>query len=111
MCLAVEALGVDFVDVFGAGGAGGEPAVFRRNLEAADRGVVAGRFREDRCDGFAGEGLRGDLRGRELGELGFLLRGGLGVDALVDGIAVLGGEVVVELARIFSGHRCHFSSK
>ena len=29
---AVEGFGVDFVDVFGAGGAGGEPAVFCRDF-------------------------------------------------------------------------------
>ena len=52
---AVEGFGVDFVDVFGAGGAGGEPAVFGGDLEAADGGVVAGGFGEDGGDGFAGE--------------------------------------------------------
>jgi len=38
---ALEALGVDLVDVRGAGGARGEPAGFGRDLEAAEGGVVA----------------------------------------------------------------------
>ena len=54
---AFEGFGVDFVDVFGAGGAGGEPAVFGGDFEAADGGVVAGGFGEDGGDGFAGECL------------------------------------------------------
>ena len=54
MVFAFEGFGVDFVDVFGAGGAGGEPAVFGGDLEAADGGVVAGGFGEDGGDGFAG---------------------------------------------------------
>ncbi len=54
---AVEAFGVDFVDVFGAGGAGGEPAIFCGDLQPADGRVVAGGFGKDGGDGFAGEGL------------------------------------------------------
>ncbi len=54
MVFAFEGFGVDFVDVFGAGGAGGEPAVFGGDFEAADGGVVAGGFGEDGGDGFAG---------------------------------------------------------
>ena len=51
---ALEGFGVDLVDVFGAGGAGGEPAVFGGDFEAADGGVVARGFSEDGGDGFAG---------------------------------------------------------
>ena len=54
MVFAFEGFGVDLVDVFGAGGAGGEPAVFGGDFEAADGGVVAGGFGEDGGDGFAG---------------------------------------------------------
>jgi len=44
---AFEGFGVDFVDVFGAGRAGGEPAVFGGDFEASNGGLVAGgqRFR------------------------------------------------------------------
>jgi len=52
---AFEGFGVDFVDVFGAGGACGEPAVFGGYFEAAYGGFVAGGFGEDGGDGFAGE--------------------------------------------------------
>ena len=60
---AAEGFGVDFVDVFGAGGAGGEPSVLGGDFEAADGGVVAGGFGEDGDDGFSGELFGGDLRG------------------------------------------------
>ena len=39
---ASEALGVDLVDVFGAGGAGGEPAVGGGDFEAADGAWLPG---------------------------------------------------------------------
>ena len=102
MVSAFEGFGVDLVDVFGAGGAGGEPAVFGEDFEAADGGVVTGGLGEDAGDGFAGEFFGGDLFGGEFGELGFLIFGGRGVDALVDGVAVFGGEFGVELAGIFA---------
>ncbi len=63
MGFAFEGFGVDLVDVFGAGGAGGEPAVFGCYFEAADGGFVAGGFGEDGGDGFAGEFFCGDLCG------------------------------------------------
>ena len=108
---AAEGFGVDFVDVFGAGGAGGEPAIFCGDLEAADAGVVAGGFGEDGGDGFAGELFGGDLRGGEFGEFGFLVLGGCGVDALVGGAAVLCGEVGVELAGVFAGAGGHLGGE
>src|ERR1700674_5385376 len=42
-----EALRVDFVDLFGAGGPGREPAALGDHLDAADRGTVARRLVED----------------------------------------------------------------
>ena len=67
MGFAFEAFGVDFVDVFGAGGAGGEPAIFGGDFEAAYRGVVAGSFGEDSGNGFAGQLFGGDLLCGEFG--------------------------------------------
>ncbi len=67
--------------------------------------MVAGGFGEDGGDGFAGEFFGGDLRGGEFCQLGFLFFGGCGVDALVDGVAVFGGEFGVELAGVFAGAR------
>src|SRR6266851_3331247 len=51
---AFEGFAVDLVDVFGAGGAGGEPAILGGDFEAAYGCVVAGGFGEDGRDGFAG---------------------------------------------------------
>lgn len=42
MIVAAETLGVDFVDVLGTRGPGGEPAVLRDDLDAADGRAVAG---------------------------------------------------------------------
>ena len=38
---ALEALRVDLVDVFGAGGPRREPAVFRHNFQSADGSLIA----------------------------------------------------------------------
>src|SRR5262249_9041004 len=51
MGLAFETLGVEFVNVLGAGGPGRKPAIRRDDLEPADRGAVAwgvGEFGDDR---------------------------------------------------------------
>src|SRR6202012_2390875 len=40
-----------------------------------------------------------------------LVEGGWGVDALVDGVAVFRGELLVELAGVFSGDRGHFGGE
>ena len=69
--------------------------------------MVAGGFGEDAGDGFACEVFCGDLFCGEFGELGFLIDGGRGVDALVDGVAVFGGEFGVDLAGIFAGDGGH----
>jgi len=109
--LAFEGLGVDLVDVFGAGGARGEPAVLRCHLQPADGGLVAGSFGEDGGDGFACQCLGGDLSGRELSQLALLFLGGCGVDALVDGFAVFGGEVAVLLAGSAADAGCHLGGE
>ncbi len=49
--------------------------------------------------------------GESLAELGLLFLGGGGVDALVDGGAVFGGEVGVELAGIFAGDGGHLGGE
>lgn len=74
MFLAFKAFSVDFVNIFRAGGAGGKPAVFRYNFQAANRGIVArsaGQFADDlvtrKC--FQRELFRG-----ELAQFGFLFR-------------------------------------
>src|SRR5579862_5866432 len=71
--LVAKALRIDLVDVLGAGGARGEPAVLRGDLETADRRIVSRRLGEHLLDRVAGQGGRADLGPVELGEL-FLLR-------------------------------------
>ncbi len=51
--------------------------------------------------------FRGDLRTETACQLRFLFLRGGGVDALVDGGAVLGGEVGVEQAGVFAGDGGH----
>src|SRR3984893_9963432 len=50
MRLVPEALGVDFVDVFGARWTGGKPAVLRDDLQAADLRPVSRRPHQLRND-------------------------------------------------------------
>ena len=64
---ALEGLGIDLVDVLGAGGAGGEPRALGRHLEAADRGAVArgrGQLARDRLPGKGRRRRRRRGRGR-----------------------------------------------
>ena len=68
---AVVTFGVDFVDVFGAGGASGAPAAFGYQLQAADGLVVAGGAGEDVLDGFAGESCGFDVDGFEIARIFF----------------------------------------
>lgn len=109
--LAFEAFGVDFVDVFGAGGAGGEPAVFGAHFEAADGRAVGGRVGELGDDGFASERFSFHLIGRKGGQLGFFFAGGRGVDAIIDRVAELGDELLVVLARILAGDGQNFAGQ
>src|SRR5271157_1897989 len=78
---ATEGFGVQLVDVFGAGRAGGEPAGRGDHLEPADRRAVAGGGGQRRDDLLAREFFRRHLRGGELSQRGLLLPAGRGVDA------------------------------
>src|ERR1700759_747504 len=60
MRVAVEALGVDLVDLLGARRPRRNPAALRTDADAADGRAVAGRLRDD-----LGDGLAGDLPGRD----------------------------------------------
>src|SRR5450631_2121601 len=63
-----EGLGVQLVDVLGAGGAGSEPARRGDDLEPADRGTVARRGGQRRGDLLPGQLVRGDLIRGQLAE-------------------------------------------
>src|SRR5699024_540220 len=67
-----ERLGVDLVDVLGAGGAGGEPRRLGGHLQTADR-APGGSLGDRRDDRFAGELRRADLFGAERLQLRLLL--------------------------------------
>src|SRR5678815_2556467 len=55
MLLAAKALAVDLVDVLGPRRPGGEPASGGDHLDAADRGLVAGRAIEHGLDALAAQ--------------------------------------------------------
>ena len=66
MVVAPETLGVDFVNIFGARGAGGEPAIFTNHLEAAYRGTVTWRLGQPGDNRLAGQFSCGYLPRRQL---------------------------------------------
>jgi hypothetical protein len=59
-----ETFGVNFVDVFGAGRPGGEPAVFGDHLQASNGIAIARRLGKNLLNFFSGEFGDGDVRGR-----------------------------------------------
>lgn len=101
--LTDKAFGVDLVNVLGSGGSGGEPAVLSGDFEAADGGVIGGSLGHDCGDGFSGEGIGLDLFWREGAH--DLLLGAVGgrVDAGVNGVAKLRGELLVVDAGVLAG--------
>src|SRR5450432_3126862 len=100
---ALEALGVDLVDVLRAGWPRGKPAIFCDDLEAANDGVVGRRARKLVQDRLSGKFLRAHRFGRQLLQQR-LLRGGRGlVDARVIRRAELRTQLLVVLPRIFTG--------
>src|ERR1700687_378649 len=55
MGLAAKTLGIDLVDVFGAGRPRGKPSAIGNDLDPAERLTVAGRGRERRANRLAGQ--------------------------------------------------------
>src|SRR5699024_6011838 len=78
--LALERLGVDLVDVLGAGGAGREPRRLGGHLQPAD-GASGGGLGDRRDDRLAGQLRRADLIGAERLELRLLLAVGRRIHA------------------------------
>ena len=68
VCLALEALGVDLVDLLGARRPRREPAAPGTDADAADGRAVARRLGGDLGDGFAGDLPGGDRLGRQRGQ-------------------------------------------
>ena len=91
MLFSDETFGVDFIDIFGARGAGGKPSIFGANFQSAQGSAIAGGMCEPFGDRFASEGFGGDVFGREVGELLFLFAAGRSIDSGVRGRAMAGG--------------------
>src|SRR6185312_66793 len=100
---APEAFRVEFVDVLGAGWPGGKPTVGRRDFQAADRRIVAGRIRQPRGYWIARKRCCRDGLGREVLQLVLRLRIGRRVDTSVERLAKVCGDFAVMLARVFAG--------
>ena len=71
MILAAEALGVNFVNLLGAGRTRREPAILRDHLDSADGVAVSGSRGENLLDLFAGDFGDADIGRRQF------LQGGL----------------------------------
>src|SRR5215469_12213532 len=96
---ASETIGVDFVDVLGPRGPGGEPSVLGNHFEAAYRSLITGSFRQLRGNGLARQVRFLNRIGRELLQFCFLLGRGWRLNARVIRYA----EFCSELAIMFSG--------
>ena len=95
----LERLGVDLVDVLGAGRAGGEPAVLGDHLEAADRRAVAGRGVSVAVIGSPASSVAVTCSGESFASTAFCSRVAGRVDPGVRGLAEPRGQVGVVLAR------------
>ena len=106
-----EALGIHLIDLFGSGGAGGEPAVFGADFQPSDGSSVGGCVGKFGDDGFTGEGLGADIFWDECGELLFFFAGGRRIDPFIVGgsMAVRHGGVVE--SRILLGYGANFSGE
>src|SRR5665213_1090243 len=83
MILAAETFRVDLVDLLGARGPCGEPAVVGDHLDAAEGLPVAGRRRERGADRLAGEFLERELFAGQRLQLVLLRHCGRRIDPLV----------------------------
>src|SRR5260363_176967 len=95
-----EALGIELVDVLGAGRPRREPAIIGLDLDAAERLAVAGRFGVHDADRIAGELGQFQLLRRQRLQRGLLWRARRDVDPLIDRRTQLRRQLLVELARI-----------
>src|ERR1700722_12609048 len=108
MRFVIKAFAVDFVDVFGAGGACGKPATARGYFDAADRRIVAGCSSQDLFDRISGKFLDVNLLRIEHSELGFLCGVRSCIDPIGKGGAQFLRECAILLARVTSGTRRDF---
>src|ERR1700741_882909 len=95
-----EALGVDLVDILGAGRTRGEPAGLALDLDAAERLIVARRLGPDRAHGIAVKLGHVELLGPERLQRVLLLRRRRDIDALVIGNAEFARQLVEQFTGI-----------
>src|SRR5258708_17083286 len=91
---------VYLVEVLSPRGAGAEPSAFSRHLEASDRGTIPRRVGEDRLYFFTCHTCDVDLHGRESQQYRFFLGGCRGLNAFVEGLAVLPDQLSVDFTRV-----------
>ena len=110
MILALEALGIDLVDIFSPGRTSGKPATLCNNLDAANGIAIPWSLGQYGEDLLAGKVRRLDASGVQLLERRLLLnvRGSPG--AVVKRIAKLLSKIAVNLARILLCLRGDFAS-
>src|SRR5689334_19302962 len=104
---AAITLGVDLVDILGAGRSRGEPPAIGHHLQSTDRRAVPRRLREDRLYLPARELLRLHLLGLEVREQLLLRRRRGRVDTLEQRLAERTRELAIRLAGITSRARRH----
>src|SRR5258708_6720878 len=102
MRFALEALRIDFVDVFGARRPGRKPALGGGNLQPANWRIVAGRASQLIYDRFTREARFHNSIWRKPLELCLLLRRSRRIDARVVGRAELGGQLTIVLAGVLA---------
>ena len=102
MFIALQALGVEFVDVFRPGRTRGKPTACRDDFQSADRRIISRRTCEFCRDRFACEFCGCDGFGREFLKQVLLLGRGGSVDAGIEWRSQFDGHFLVVLARVFS---------
>ena len=103
-----EAFSIELVDSFRSGGTYGEPAVLCDDLAAADGRVVAGRLGEDLRHRLAAELLQIHFLGGEALQRGARHVIHRRIDALVNGVAQLFRDFLIEFAGVHAFLRGHF---
>src|SRR5260370_42250206 len=107
MAVAAKTLGVDLVDVLGAGRTGGKPSALRDDLDAADRRIVARGLREHALDRLAGHFRDPDLLRRQARQFLLLLGRRWCFDPVGRPFAELAREAALEPAGAPAGPRRH----
>src|SRR5688500_4109139 len=108
MACSTEALGINLVDVLGAGWAGREPSTFSHHLYATDRHIVTRRACQNGLNLLASKIRSVNLLRRQFCQ-NFLLRGcGWRIDTFEKRLAEFMLELMVYFARITAHARSNF---